>query len=321
MVKMLLHLWNAARDRHTVLPVAATLLGVVMVVAGWVIQGEEYIPGMLQQFGSALVMLMPLLFLGRLLEVRMRRTEERTRSISTDLARIRSDVSATAAKIDALNAMTREDIERLDKRREEMFADAERTPAQDNVAQILSDAKIVGAIAAEGVRVRVPDSHTWLRFRAPASAADTAHLSVVLEHADARPFAHLSWHAGEPAETLAMRIASELTPIQQGLSEDGVSFARQLIRTVHTAVAARLGESPFDLGSVIELPNDQWAISTDGLHCTERLYHISVVRLLDQREDWPRHMRTKDWVRQKQFAEAYELALHLLGLPPKDPPR
>ncbi|MCG5435241.1 hypothetical protein [Micromonospora foliorum] len=307
---MLVRFWRLARDPNTTLPILATLVGAGMVVAGWLIAGRSYVPGLLQQFGSALVMLMPLLFLGRMLEARMRRTEEQTRSISSDLAQVRTEVSATAAMIDALSATSRDDIERLGERRDEAFAAADRSPTQRAVARVLAEADSVSAIAPRGVRVKVRASGARLRVRAPRSPGEAASLPVGLERADGQPIDTLDWRAGENEADLAGRIAAALVVDADALLG---GWAGALVDTLRTAVAAQTGRLPVELGPVVEMPNDQWVISTDGLHCMERPYHIPLARLLDRREDWPRHMRTKSWVAHGKFVEAYDLALALVN--------
>jgi hypothetical protein len=63
---------------------------------------------------------------------------------------------------------------------------------------------------------------------------------------------------------------------------------------------------------LIEVPNQQWAISTEGLFSIDHYYHISAQRITASSDNWPRHMRTLSWVNPAAFDEAYSLARRLL---------
>jgi len=293
---------DAVRDPSTALPILGTAIGLALVGAGWVIQGSSYVPGLLQQFGSALVMLVPLLYLGNLLEKRMRRTEEQARSISHDLARVRSDVAATAAMVDALRATTRDDVERSAQQRSDAFTDAENSLSSDTVGRVVAEAAAISAIGPTGLRVKLGHGDARLRMP-PPSGRD---LQPTVEHAGGAPISVLTWRWGEDARTLHERVTAAVG------AELNEAYLPALVEALRTAVAGNTGELPVSLGPVLEIPNDHWVVATDGLHSLKRPYHIPRSRLLDQREDWPRYMGDKDWVSPAKFAEAYGLAAALL---------
>ncbi|WP_149262393.1 hypothetical protein [Actinomadura sp. K4S16] len=65
---------------------------------------------------------------------------------------------------------------------------------------------------------------------------------------------------------------------------------------------------------MIEIPREQWAVSTDGLYSLSRPYHIPIARISGA-EDWRSHMRGLGWVDEGDFDEAYALARKLLTAP------
>jgi hypothetical protein len=294
------------RDPTTALPVLGTVIGLALVGAGWVIQGSSYVPGLLQQFGSALVMLVPLLYLGNLLEKRMRRTEEQARAISHDLARVRSDVAATAAMVDALRATNRDDVERSAQQRSDAFADARRSLSYGAVARVLAEAAAISAVAPAGLRVRLGRGDARLRMPPPGDG----DLRPTVERAGGEPIAVLTWRPGEDAGALHERVSAAVG-VEPGDLAD--AYLHTLVEALRTAVAGNTGELPVSLGPVLEIPNDEWVVAADGLHCLKRPYDISRERLLDRREDWPRYMGDKDWVTPPKFAEAYDVAVALLS--------
>ncbi|MEV6346503.1 hypothetical protein [Actinoplanes sp. NPDC051851] len=81
---------------------------------------------------------------------------------------------------------------------------------------------------------------------------------------------------------------------------------------VRLAVSGRSGRAAVSLAEVIELPNPQWAVCTDGLRCRQRHYHIPALRLIAGTEDWPAYMSRHSWVDPALFKEAYETARELL---------
>jgi hypothetical protein len=81
------------------------------------------------------------------------------------------------------------------------------------------------------------------------------------------------------------------------------------------AMASRTGERALDIGPVIEIPNEQWAISVRGLCCMQRYYYISAEQIRDSHQDWHRYMATKPWVNQLYFNDAFQTATLLLRHP------
>jgi hypothetical protein len=292
------------RDRGVVVPVAATAAGLAMIGWGWLLQGRDYLPDLLLQVGSSLVLLVPLVLLGWMLEARMRRTEDRAHDIASGLAEIRSQV-------DDLGEATRSLIrsERADW--EDAIEKARRAPDQETIAGLLRDAATLSVVASEGVRVGVPHTDLRLRF-VPGPAAE---VPLVLEEAGGTQVSELTWRPGEPFQVVARSVAEMLVARDAYPGDDDYDSGRlvmALLDVIEAGVAARTGRLPHPLGPLIELPNPQWAIASDGLHCRVRKYHIPAERLLDTAEDWRGHMLAKSWVDRTSFLQAYDLTLAIV---------
>jgi hypothetical protein len=302
--------------REVVFLAAAGVIGTFLVASGWMIQGESYVPGLLLQIGSSFVLVVPLLLLGRLMERRLRRTEERTLSISRSLTDVRARLDETAMRIAELGTQTRQRM--AQQRAEDLQAatTAEERLSQPILVSLLDRATRVQAVAAKGVRVRVPGTAYWLRFLlSPGESGDTT-LTCSVENRAATQAAMFIWAEDEGPDALAHRVADELLVLRAYPGDqvfDASTLYRDLLHTIRTGLERRADASADRLGPLIELANDQWAIAADGLYCLDRPYHIPGDRLADASEDWRRHMAAKPWVDQGKFSEAYTTAVALSG--------
>lgn len=286
-------------DRSFLVLGFVTVTGVALVAAGWMIQGESYVPGLLQQFGSSLMLLVPLALLGFMLEGRLRRTEEQLR--------------ATAEQLDTLTVVTRERLAESRRRQDQVFDQARRAPSRAPVLELLADAARIGAIDPAGIRVRVPATSLRLRFR-----PSDADILVRIEESDGTALGEVDWNSHESAEDFAQELAEALRKVDRYPGDDSYDPAavfQQLIGVLRRGVQSRVGEHAGDLEHLIEIPNEHWAICAGGLFSLQRHYHIPAYRITSGHVDWPRHMRSLGWVDEAAFTEAYALARRLLTVP------
>jgi hypothetical protein len=275
-----------------------------MIGWGWLLRGRDYLPDLLLQVGSSLVLLVPLVLLGWILEARLRDTEDQAHHIASGLAEMRSQV-------DDLSEATRNLIQRESADWDETIRKARRAPDQKLIAGLLRDGALMSAVASAGVRVEVPRTDLRLRF-VPGPATE---LPLVVEQAHGARIGTLTWRPGEPFQTVARSVADVLTARDAYPGDDRYDSSQlltDLLDVIEAGVAARTGRLPHALGPLIELPNAQWAVASDGLHCLVRKYHIPAERLLDTAEDWRAHMLGKPWVDHTSFLQAYDLALAIV---------
>lgn len=331
----------------------ATVGGLALVVWGWLMQGSEYTPGLLLQFGSSLVLIVPLIVLGRVLERRMQRTQD---ALSSDLADIQAQMRAARARLDTLGETSRDGLLDRHRRRELLLREAERTPTAERLAALLHEAAGLQAVDDGGVRTRLPGSDLWLRLDLRRTAAPAQNqpsqpnqpnqrnqqnrpnqqsqqnqvqpgrsgdetLRLTLEDRGGTAVAATAWARDEQASAAARRLTARRAGAVPGTASAGAAaglrdidgLLRLLVATLRTAIAARTGQEQQDLGRLIELPNEQWAISADGLWCRQRYFHIRTEQLLDARQDWRRYALAKSWVDREHFLDAYRTAHALLS--------
>jgi hypothetical protein len=288
--------WATVRDRSFLLLSLVTLLGIALVAIGWVLQGPSYLPGLLQQLGSSLMLLVPLAVLGFVLEGRLQRTEEQLR--------------ATVEQLGTLTAVTRERLAEMRVQQDQMFDQARQAPSRNVILELLADATRIGAIDGAGLRVRVPASTVRLRFR-PGGA----DILVAVEEENGAVLGKADWNADESAERFAAELAGVLRKLDRFPGDaryDPTAVFQRLLEILQLGMQARAGEYPNDLEYLIEVPNEHWAICAGGLFSLQRHYRIPVDRITSGLEDWPRHMRSLGWVDSASFEEAYSLARRLL---------
>lgn len=294
--RQLEHLASTLKDRSVLVLSSVTLAGIALVTAGWLAQGSTYVPLLLLQLGGSLVLLVPLALLGLMLEDRVRRAEDQIRE--------------TAVQLSTLTAVTRHQLAEANHRREDLFNKARRAPNQHDLHAILSDASDVGAIAAEGVRVTIPPTSLRLRFR--LSERD---INTQIEELDGTILAAFEWKAPEPVSVFTKHLVDNLRKLDRhsvsSTFDPGWSLQR-LLEVVQAGIESRIGARSNDLGHLIEMPNNEWAVSEEGLFSLRRPYHISAQRIFDSHENWPDYMRTQTWADVAPFDEAYRLAKLLL---------
>jgi hypothetical protein len=312
---------GSAGPRPALILGAATLAGVALVAAGWIIQGAEYVPGLLLQVGSSLVLLVPLLLLGRLLERRVRRTEQHTEAIVSGLDDVQAQVNATARRIDALSDVTRERIRNEQEADEASLRAAEADPTYERILALLQRARDLQAISANGLRVGIRGSQRRVRLE-PAERPETPQeppsLRLVIEEEDGRPLRRVSWYRAEPTEEMTRRVARHLRDLSGDSGDtalDASDLLRQLLQSLRLAIETHNKTRPYDLGSLVEVVNEQWAIADEGIYALDSEYSIPRDRLLGTGEDWVTFMSNKPWVDGRRFQQAYRIALRLYRSP------
>jgi hypothetical protein len=234
--------------------------------------------------------------LGFMLENRLRQTEQ--------------EVQRATEQLNALNVMTRERLGEHRRQRGELLELARRQPTQSRIRVLLSDALDAAALAPPGPRVAIPGSSLRLRFW-----PQDAEVVAQIEEEGGAPVSTVHWPAGESLSAFARRVVAALRskPQSRGLASlDASAVLQRLLDLVQLGVESRTGERPHDLGPLIEMPNDQWVISSDGLFSLRRKYHIPVQGIVGSRDYWPRHMQSHAWVDSSAFEEAFQLARQLL---------
>ncbi|MFD0532421.1 hypothetical protein [Kitasatospora arboriphila] len=236
-----------------------------MVVAGWLIQGADYVPGFLLQIGSTLVLIVPI----ALLERRLTGTEQNTEALGRELREVGEQLGRTAEQVQQLGRLSLEDGF---SQRDAALREAESRPGQQSVARALREAQTIGAVSAKGVRV-APEGHPdSLRFRPVAGSREG--LDVRVESPDgAKVSDWQAWRPGEHDRKVCRRLdaAARTAGLEpQRLAALPVS---SLIALVRLAVSRHSGEGR-DLGAVVQAATAEWVVSDEGLYGRQLPYRI-----------------------------------------------
>ena len=293
--------------RRWLIPFLTAAVGAVMIYIGSLVRGD-YAPQVWVQLGSTVVLVAPLYWLQSIFErgvTEVRKQTEETRSsvehLSQEIEAIRQQA---AASLEDLRDVALERVRQRRESDEEAFRRFEVEPTFDNVAALIQRAWELGAISARGVRVRLPDTTLRLRFPLPGSPdnGDAPALEVGLEEENAttphdatRPAAAvrgqvpIRWAAGETASDWAASLAAQLQRLNRYPGDDHYDPAgalEQLIGLLRLAVEARTRPASANgsvprLEPVVEMPNDQWVITEDGLQSLSSEAAFTVRELFD----------------------------------------
>ncbi|MDD7933719.1 hypothetical protein [Actinomycetospora straminea] len=259
----------------------------LLIASGWLYEDSSYLSNLLLQVGSAFLLVVPLAALGRLFEKRLQKTEERSISNSQDLRELDSTVGR--------NLVYREGVH-VD--HGDGGFEAPTAVLRDQVL----DAMKSGILASDGVLVerRSSGEEVWL------SGGDD---NLVLRRLapSGQEVGRATWSDDDPLPPWTMldpQLADDHA-ISYGYDQDLNSRLQKLVKVVrHGLSGAEYGY----LENLVEVVNEQWALTKDGLRSLDRYYFIPLSRLLDTHEDWRAYMGTRGWVNWKKFDEAFSAA-------------
>jgi hypothetical protein len=341
------------RRRSLVVAALTVVLGACAIFVGSLVRGD-YAPQVWQSIGAALLLFGPLYWLQSMLERglrEVRQQEQHTRSsveqlsqeIDSSVEQLSHEIEAirqeTTASLDDLRQVTLEKVEERRRTDEDAFRRFEEAPTFQSVVELLDRARELGAVSERGVRVRLPATTFRLRFPL-ATRLDRGGfpvLDVGIEEEDgtvphdatAPPIAMrgqqpVPWSAGTSAEAWAASVAPELQKLNRYPGDDQFDPAgslRQLTALLRVAVEARTrpaSASTPRLRPVIEMPNDEWVITEDGLQSPTSAAGFTVKELFGEAAE-EAAVAQLDPERAAKLREAWRIARSLF-LSPGSPP-
>jgi hypothetical protein len=293
--------------RHWLIPLLTFAVGAVMIFVGSLVHGD-YAPQVWVQLGSTVVLFGPLYWLQWMFErglTEVRRQAQETRSsveqLSHEIETIRQQ---SVASLDDLRDVALEDVQQRRQVDEEAFKRFEAEPTFHNIAELIHRARELGAISDRGVRVRLPGTTFRLRFPLPGRPDNGSSpvLEVGLEEEDAtlphdatapkaavRGQLPIRWAATQSASDWAASLAPELQRLNRYPGDehfDPAGALDQLMSLLRLAIEARTrppsASAPMPrLRPVIEMPNDDWVITEDGLQSLTSETAFTVKELFD----------------------------------------
>jgi hypothetical protein len=279
------------KRRRWVLPSVLVVLGVLMMIVGAFRQGD-YASAVWLQLGSALALFGPLYWAQWMLERGITEVREQGRETRSSVKQLSNEVEAirqeTAAGLDDLRKVTLEHVQQRRRTDEDAFRRFREDPTFGNITDLIKRAQQLGALSKQGVRVQLPGTSFRLRFPLPIGPDNGSPpvLEVGLEEEDGtRPHdatgARLAmrgqrpirWSADQTAGEWAASVAAELQALNRYPGDeqfDPSGALERLTSLLQLAIEARTRPpsattSMPRLQPIIEIPNDEWAITEDGL--------------------------------------------------------
>jgi hypothetical protein len=307
-------------------------LGVALLVVGWRVSG--YSADLFLNIGTALLLFAPLLYLQRLVEVRVTKVQKETSAsvaaLSSQVADVQQQVVETSARLDQLSESTMDRVRQAHERDAHAFAAFEEAPSRDALMALLDRAQDLRAIESTGVRVRVPG--TWARLRFAVSrhqeeggeSQTIVQLLAKVESFGGVEQGRVEWLPDQPADSFMAEVATELQKCGEFRPEafDATKILEQLMETLRIAIEGRTGIAGYtSLEPIVEIPNDQWIVMTSGVIAPEAGYFIPNTRLLDDDDyKFRNHIGRKTWVDADKFDEAWDVAAALSKEASREPP-
>jgi hypothetical protein len=291
----------------------------------WVSQTSTWESGILVQFGSTLLLFVPLVVVGHGIETRIDALRSHQDRISTrqdeqasDVARLAEEVAQTQTDLrltrEQLTEVVRERIAARTGRDAALFEAVGEAPSQADVLRSLMRAEEIGLIPSQGCRIDLI-SGCYLRFKPEWSAYDPIIqededpdvIALTLEEIDAKALSHIEWDAESTADDIAVRIAEEMqaSGVYSGerLFDAGRIFADLSALLAFGHKESTSGKTN-PVRHIVQLCPPQWAVCDDGIYSMDTPYQIVARRL---NENWHSHMSEKTWVDMPSLEQALDV--------------
>jgi heme exporter protein D len=340
------------RRRSLVIAAVTVAVGLCAIYVGSLVRGG-YAPQVWLDIGTALVLFGPLYWVQSMLERGLREVrqqeadtrssvEQLSQEIDSSVEQLAHEIEAvrqeTSASLDDLRQLTLEKVKERRRTDDDAFRRFEEAPTFQSVVDLLDRARELGAVSPRGVRVQLPA--TTFRLRFPVAAREDHGgfpvLDVGIEEEDgtlphdatAAPIAirgqqPVPWSAETSAEAWAASVAPELQKLNRYPGDerfDPAGALQQLTTLLRVAVEARTrpaSASTPRLRPVIEMPNDEWVITEDGLQSPSSETGFTVKELFAEAAEEAALARLAA-DRAAKLREAWRIARSLF-LPPGSP--
>ncbi len=288
------------RRRSLAIPAVTVALGVCTIFVGSLVRGD-YAQQVWQNIGAALVLFGPLYWVQSMLERGLREVRQQEQHTRSSVEQLSHEIEAirqqTTASLDDLRQVTLENVQERRRTDEDAFRRFEKAPTFQSIVELLDRARELGAVSERGVRVGLPATSFRLRFPVSTRRDDGSVpvLDVGIEEEDgtlphdatAAPIAvrgqqPVPWSADTSADAWAASVAPELQKLNRYPGDeqfDPAGALQRLTALLRVAVEARTRPTSAaipPLRPIIEMPNDDWVITEDGLQSptSERCFNI-----------------------------------------------
>ncbi|WP_432983198.1 hypothetical protein [Dactylosporangium sp. CA-233914] len=327
------------RRNSWVLAAASLLAGIGLLLWSWTVRDDGWLSGTLVNVGTALLLFVPLLIAGRVIEKRLdevrasqNQIEQRQEKTAESIATLAEEVAHTQEDLrrtrDRLTEAVSSRLAASRQQDRQAFENVEEGPSHEVVFEALMRAAALHLTTESGCRVPIRNTRLYLWFETPTThdrfqdEPDPGEdLYLRLESAGRGRVDRLYWPAEMSAEDFLVTLAEAVT--RSGEYPGDASFEagrifsdlRELLEVVHESATS--GSATPVVGA-IQFFSPQWVITEAGLISVGRPgggYSIPFTRI--QEPSWPAQMAGKTWLDVNSFDNAYAVACEIAARQPK----
>jgi hypothetical protein len=253
----------------------AIVVGGSLIIVGWLWDPDGYGGAVLLEVGAAILLVVPLVFVERILERRIEETEERTAEsvgeVRTELEAVRQEVEDAKMRLDDISAVVPERLRQADESLRTRIAELRASVSFDSVRQMLREAGARRAISKDGVRVGIPGTEDRIRFETGSvrghDGRDEPRIWVRLESLEGTQKAVHVWNESEDPATAweALVRASQRAGVYETAIENVGAVFPRLAETLELAVDVRSGPLNPEVGPIREQLAGKWVLTDNGL--------------------------------------------------------
>jgi hypothetical protein len=297
--------------------VLSGLTGVALLVLGAQLAPASYPASVLVELGGGAILFVALFLAERFVVRRLEgqiaeareEVAEQVGAVTDRVEQVEAATERTNLRLDDLSQLSKDIMTKRSEEIDSLFEAFANKLSQENTAALLRAAEEINATDHSGVRVRIPGTATWARFKSSLDEFFNTVVWVTIENIGGTYITEIHWSSNMDVGRLIRDLVTKLQQVgDYNLVFDADPIFRHLRRTLEIAIGARTGtfqRNARTMDPVIEIPNEQWAITAYGLECVTHGYYLTSDQL-DDAGLFP-HMREKRWVDIDAFEEALEI--------------
>lgn len=310
--------------QRNIVPLLLSAVGFTLLALGWLSSG--YWQSVLIEFGSTVLLLVPLFGAERLLErlatevagVEGRTAavvEQQTSALRSELEGVRRDVAATNLRLDEIAEESTRRLRAAAQSTKDATARLGLSPSWNDLFDLMSEATRIDAISTSGVRAVLSGTgermSIYQEFDEQSSEPQLVGLGWAIEHASGERLEAHAWSNDQAFGDVFVGIGEALQRL--GLYpghkafDPGGSFG-EIVRAAEVALGSRREGPVRDLGPVVEVVGDQWAVTEHGLECLTHRYTLQGQQLRADDQSSRTHVLEKKWVNADDFDDAFGVA-------------
>lgn len=286
---------------------------------------EAYVSSSLLEIGATLLLVVPLVFVERLLERRVESvraaTQKTVGKVEEDVKALREEVGEATSRIGELSAEFENRLGEQRRADESAIEEAKEATSWESIASLFDRATSLKSVSAAGIRVKLPGLWERVHFRpVTTEPPDGEHTEPMIwlsvEDAHGQDVGvRAIWKRGEKAVDPLLQLVDawqKKGTYPGGSALDPDQLFTGLVEALELAIQSRTSERGIEaLHPLIEKVNDHWAITDFGLeYLGEPEYPIKKEDIASDPVSKREHMLEKTWVTEHadEFREAFTTA-------------